>query len=126
MWKDEFNIQKEPFKFEYTEPTSDWYIDKKVEIQWGEYHFFTIEWRVSNTCWIVGHRKISNSLKNGWEKKTVGRINNMKELAQFVNWCKTKSVGNIITEFCCLDVDNNLPERLRELYVEMERINESI
>ena len=119
MLKEEYNIQKEPFKFEYTEPTSDWYITKKVEIQFDEYNYFELQWRVGKDCWLIGYKYDKNLRK--CVSKELGRISPC-DIIEFIKWCKIDEYGgsSLICKISSIDTSIDLPHCLMKLFMEME------
>lgn len=80
--------KKEPFKFEYTQPSLDWFEVIKVEIKPDDYTYFKLSRRYSPEWWLVGtNPPPSNSTDYHWTEKTIGRISE-RDIARFVEWAK--------------------------------------
>lgn len=80
--------EKEPFKFEYTMPTYDWYDIIKVEIKPEDYTYFKLSRRYGPTWWLVGTKPpAAGSEDYHWTETTIGRMSD-SDIVRFVEWAK--------------------------------------
>ena len=88
--------KKEPFRFEYTVPTYDWYDTVKVEIKPEDYYYFRIERRFGPSWWLVGKNPPDRGAEDyRWTEKTIGELSE-HNLARFVEWAKDGCRGSRI------------------------------
>lgn len=93
-------LKKEPFKFEYTVPSLDWYDIIKGEIKPDDYVYFKLSLRYGNTWWLVGMNPPSDHAKGyRWTEKDIGRISD-RDIVRFVEWAKQEDGfgGSKLTE----------------------------
>ena len=76
---------KEPFVFEYTEPSLDWYTTVHVEIKWDEYLYFKIQYRFGGTYWLMGYKEKNGRFER--EEVTIGQLRRY-DLGKFVECCE--------------------------------------
>lgn len=90
--------KKEPFKFEYTMPSLDWYEIIKVEIKPDDYCYFKLERRYGPTWWLIGKNpppETSNDYR--WTEKEIGKISDC-DIARFIEWAKCDYGGSRLVE----------------------------
>lgn len=94
--------KKEPFRFEYTMPSLDWYDIIKVEIKPDDYCYFKLVRRYGRTWWLVGTNPPADNAKDyRWTEKDIGRISD-RDIARFVEWAKNDYGGSNLIEISAL------------------------
>lgn len=84
--------EKEPFMFEYTMPSLDWYEIIKVEIDREEFCYFGLELRFGNDWWLIGMNPPDpNSAFDKWSEKFLGRLTR-RDAARFAVWAGRKLI----------------------------------
>ena len=112
--------KKEPFKFEYTMPSLDWYEIIKVEIKPEDYVYFKLERRYGPTWWLIGTNPPAENAKDyRWTEKEIGRIEN-SDIARFVEWAKLDYGGSRIVEIHAISGSFDI---LREAEKLLELVN---
>ena len=82
--------EKEPFVFEYTMPSLDWYEIINVEINPEDFYYFRLELRYGNDWWIIGMKPPDSNLSvDKWSEKCLGRLSR-RDAARFVLWAGRK------------------------------------
>lgn len=86
---------KEPFKFEYTMPSLDWYETIHVEIKPDDYYYFELVRRYgSDDWWLIGKNPPAANAKDyRWTEKDIGRIC-VRDIARFVEWARLEYGGS--------------------------------
>lgn len=80
--------EKEPFRFEYTQPSLDWFDTIKVEIKPEDYTYFKLSKRYCKEWWLVGTNPPADNAEDyHWTEESIGRISN-RDLARFIKWAK--------------------------------------
>lgn len=93
---------KEPFKFEYTMPSLDWYDIIKVEIKPDDYTYFKLSRRYGHSWWLVGTNPPSEGAKDyRWTEKEIGRISD-RDLVRFIEWAKNDHGGSNLIEISAI------------------------
>lgn len=115
-------LQKEPFRFEYTVPSLDWYGIVKVEIQPMEYAWFKLELRFGNSWWLVGMNPPKSDYKPSylWDETVLGRIGN-RDIIRFIKWAECSFHGNRICEIKAISNSLNVVSEVAKLVKEMEK-----
>ncbi len=113
--------QNEPFRFEYTKPSLDWYEIVKVEIQPKEYAWFKLELRFGNTWWLVGMNPPKSDYKPSylWDETDLGRIGN-RDIIRFIKWAECSFHGNRIVEIKAISNSLNVVNEFAKLIKQME------
>lgn len=114
--------QKEPFRFEYTKPSLDWYDIVKVEINPGDYTWFKLELRYGNTWWLVGMNPPKSDFKASymWDETEIGRVST-GDIIRFIKWAECGFHGNRITEIKAISNSLNIVNEVAKLINEMEK-----
>ena len=118
MWKADLDIKREPFKFDYTYPTLDWYEEVKVELKWKQYDFYELQWRYGGACWIVASKY--NEEPREWEHKDIGELRGKYEIYDFIKWCELPKGGSILTKMTVIDGEINLFRKLYKVIKDRE------
>lgn len=118
MWKADLDIKREPFKFDYTYPTLDWYEEVKVELKWKQYDFYELQWRYGGACWIVASKY--NEETREWEHKDIGELRGKYEIYDFIKWCELPKGGSILTKMTVIDGEINLFRKLYKVIKDRE------
>lgn len=116
--------QKEPFRFEYTRPTLDWYDIVKVEIQPHDYALFRLELRYGNTWWLVGMNPPKSDYKPSylWDETDVGRMG-VSDIIRFTEWaeCGCLRNGSKLCEIKAISSSLNVVSEFAEIVKVMEK-----
>ena len=114
-------IQNEPFRFEYTKPSLDWYEIVKVEIQPKEYAWFKLELRFGNTWWLVGMNSPKSDYEPSylWDETDLGRIGS-HDIIRFIKWAECSFHGNRLVEIKAISNSLNVVNEIAKLAKEME------
>ena len=114
--------QKEPFRFEYTKPSLDWYDIVKVEIQPGDYAWFKLELRFGNSWWLVGMNPPKSDYKPSylWDETDLGRMGN-GDIIRFIRWAECSFHGNRLVEIKAISNSLNIVNEVAKLVKEMEK-----
>lgn len=116
------DVRKEPFRFEYTMPSLDWYEICKVEIQPDDYVYFELQRRYGQEWWLVGKNPPpENSGDYRWTTKTIGRIST-RDIARFVEWAKTDLGGSRITNISAISGAIDLMLEIKNLLSRTEGV----
>lgn len=118
MFKEDLKIKREPFKFIYTRPSLDWYEDINVEIEWGEYDWFELQWRYGGTCWIVASKYDEETKEFNCEQ--IGELRGTSKIYDFIKWCEVPKGGSVLTKFTVIDGDINLFRKLYKVIKDRE------
>lgn len=110
---------KEPFSFQYTVPSLDWFETISVTIKPDDYYYFSIERRFGPSWWIIGSNPINEPTYH-WEEKEIGRIDD-RDLLRFIAWAKNDS-GSKITEVKAICGSFNILEEISELLKKMSEV----
>lgn len=78
-------MSKEPFVFEYTMPSLDWYVTIHKEIEWEDYLYFKIQYRFGPSYWLMGYKEKDGRIER--EEVEIGRLDR-GFLGKFVKWCE--------------------------------------
>lgn len=115
-------IQKESFRFEYTNPSLDWYEIVKVEIQPSEYALFKLELRFGNTWWLVGMNPPKSDYKPSylWDETDIGRIGS-HDIIRFIKWAEVGYNGNRLNEIKAISSSLNIVNEVTKLVKEIGR-----
>lgn len=99
---------KEPFKFTYTKPSFDWYVDVNVSIAYDKYNYLILERRYGGSWWLIGKKYIEE--KEKWVSEQIGEIRE-KDIPSLVEWAEyTNSFGHqvsILNEIRAIDGELN-------------------
>ena len=94
--------KKEPFKFEYTVPSLDWFDIVKVELQPDDYYYFKLERRYGPSWWLIGKNPpAAGATDYRWTEKSLGQISD-GDLVRFVEWAKCDFGGSRIIEIAAI------------------------
>jgi len=88
------NKNKEPFVYQYTRPSLDWFEYVPVEIKHDDYYYFRLERRYGPTWWIIGMNPVDEPNYH-WEEKQIGEIRG-HDLLRFIQWAKSDTGSSII------------------------------
>lgn len=115
-------IQKEPFRFEYTKPSLDWYDIVKVEIKPGDYALFKLELRFGKSWWLVGMNPPKSDYKPSylWDETDIGRIDNY-DIIRFIKWAECGYHGSKLCEIKAISSSLNIVNEVAKLVNKMER-----
>ena len=115
-------MKKEPFRFEYTRPSLDWYDVVKVEIQPGDYSLFKLELRFGNNWWLVGKNPPKSDYKPSylWDETDIGRISH-HDIIRFIKWAECENHGSRLNEIKSISSSLNIVDQVAKLVKEMER-----
>ncbi len=117
-------IQREPFRFEYTKPSLDWYEIVKVEIQPGDYALFKLELRFGNSWWLVGMNPPKSDYKPSylWDETDIGEVGT-RDIIRFIKWaeCGFQGRGSKLCEIRAISSSLNIVNNVAELVRVMER-----
>lgn len=106
------NKLKEPFRFEYTIPTLDWFDIKQVKIEPNDYCYFRIERRYGPSWWLIGTNP-KDEPDYHWEDTQIGEINE-RTLQKFIEWSKTER-GSKIIEIKAISGSFDILEEIKKL-----------
>ncbi len=108
--------EKEPFKFEYTMPSLDWYETINVEIKPKDYTYFKLVRRYGkNTWWLIGmNPPARNSEDYRWTEKDIGRIA-VRDIARFIEWAKNDIGGSRLVEISALSGSFDILQEIKDL-----------
>lgn len=104
---------KEPFEYEYTMPTSDWYTTHHVTINWNDYNNFELQRRYGSNfeLWLIGYKTVDDGRHIRVEKTELGYLTPYY-IKAFLDWCEFDFWGNkkanIITRISVISADINL------------------
>lgn len=84
-------MSKEPFVFEYTTPSLDWYTTIHKEIKWEDYLYFKIQYRFGPSCWLMGYKEKDGRIER--EEVEIGRLSK-GVLKKFIEWCRYNNSGH--------------------------------
>ena len=84
-------MSKDPFVFEYTMPSLDWYTTIHKEIEWEDYLYFKIQYRFGPSIWLLGYKAKNGRFEH--EEVELGRLSK-SDLKKFVEWCGYESFGS--------------------------------
>ena len=115
-------MKKEPFRFEYTNPSLDWYDIVKVVIQPGDYAWFKLELRFGNSWWLVGMNPPKSDYKPSylWDETDLGRVSN-HDIIRFIKWAECSFHGNRLVEIKAISNSLNIVNEVAKLVKEMEK-----
>lgn len=108
----------EPFEFEYTIPTYDWYDIKKVKIAIKDYTYFRLERRFGKTWWLVGKNYNDNNFE--WTEKTIGELQRIKDVIRFIKWAK-RGRNNKLIEIKAISGSLDIIEAIEELIDQLKK-----
>ncbi|HEX3018523.1 MAG TPA: hypothetical protein VHP31_11825 [Caproicibacter sp.] len=103
---------KEPFEYEYTQPSLDWYETVQVKIKPDDYYYFRLERRFGPSWWLIGE-KPKNEPDYHWEEKEIGEIGE-RDLLRFIEWAKDEW-GSKIIEVHAISGSFDILEEIKEL-----------
>lgn len=106
------SVTKEPFLFEWYQPTSDWYRTVNVEIKPDDYLYFGIERRFGPSWWLKG-MNVKNETHRHWENEVIGQITDY-DLHRFIEWAK-QGRGSKIIEVRAISGDFNIVSEISKL-----------
>ena len=106
----------EPFKFEYTMPSLDWYETIEKTVSLDDYDYFELQLRYGPCWWLVGH-KIDSEWNN--TAKEIGRLSR-KDVARFIEWVKRNPCGSNLVELFAISSSLDLMGEISKLVEEMK------
>lgn len=107
--------KKEPFRFEYTTPSLDWFDVVKVEIKPEDYTYFKLSRRYCPEWWLVGTNPPTDGAEDyHWVEKTIGRISD-RDIARFVEWAKDEYGKSRLIEISAISGSFNLLQDIEKL-----------
>lgn len=109
----------EPFRFEYTMPSLDWYEIIKKTVSPDDYDYFELQLRYGPCWWLVGH-KIDSEWNNS--AKEIGRLSR-RDAVRFIEWAKCKPHGSNLVEISAISSSLDLIgeiSKISELVEEMK------
>lgn len=121
---DELKI--EPFRFEYTRPSYDWYTLHVVEIKPDDFYYFELELRYGNTWWLIGKNPpdfASNDFT--WDKRCLGRLTR-HDAARFVVWARDAAfdIRNKLVGISAISGNLDVVEEIEALLIEVREAND--
>ena len=112
-------LKKEPFRFEYSMPSLDWYEMVSVEIDPNEYQLYKLERRYGEAWWLIGLREPQKSMQHHeWEEKTLGRMSN-RDIARFVEWAKLDHSGSRLIEIQSISSSMDVLSDIKKLLTDI-------
>ena len=102
---------KEPFVFEYTMPTLDWYTTIRKEVKWDEYLYFKIEYRFGSSYWLIGYKDIDGRFAR--KEEEIGELRE-KYLGKFIQWCKYPH-GNKLIGISVISTGMNILDMMKKM-----------
>ena len=115
--------KKEPFKFEYTMPSLDWYETIRVEIKPDDYCYFKLQRRYGRDWWLIGKNPpVDGAKEYRWTEKEIGRIS-VGDIVRLVDWAKLPYGGSKITEISVISGAFGLLREIEELMKFVNRGN---
>lgn len=106
----------EPFKFEYTMPSLDWYEIIKRTVDPDDYDYFELQLRYGPDWWLVGHKV--DSERND-HKKDIGRLSK-RDAVRFINWAKREPHGSKLAEIFAISTGLDLVGEISKLVEDMK------
>lgn len=85
---------KEPFVYQYTRPSLDWFEYVNVEIKPDDYYYFRLERRFGPSWWLIGMNP-KEEPRYHWEDTQIGEISHY-DLKRFMKWAKTDKGSKLI------------------------------
>ena len=117
-------LKKEPFRFEFSMPSLDWYEMVSVEIDPNEYQLFKLERRYGEMWWLIGLRKPEKVAKGHewykWEEKTLGRITN-HDIVRFIEWAKLDHRGSRLISIQSISDSMDVLSEIKQLLTDIGR-----
>ena len=101
----------DPFKFEYTMPSLDWYEIIKKTVSPDDYDYFELQLRHGPCWWLVGH-KIDSEWNNS--AKEIGRLSR-RDAVRFIEWAKRKPRGSNLAEIFAISAELDLVGEISKL-----------
>lgn len=105
---------KEPFEYEYTMPSLDWYTTHRITIKWNDYDSFELQRRYGGEfeLWLIGYKTVDDGHIR--LKKTELGYLTPYYIKAFLDWCEFDFWGNKkankITTISVISADINLFE----------------
>lgn len=106
----------EPFKFEYTMPSLDWYETIEKTVVPDNYSYFELQLRYGLNWWLVGHKVDSEWNDN---KKDIGRLSK-RDVVRFINWAKREGYGGNLSEISAISSSLDLVSEIKKLVEAMK------
>ena len=109
---------KEPFNFEYTMPSLDWYEIVKRTVSKDEYDWFELQLRYGPAWWLIGHKVDSE-----WNdhKKEIGPLSK-RDAVRFIEWAKREARGSNLCEISAISSSLDLLEEISKLLQVMKDV----
>lgn len=87
---DDKKMTKEPFIFQYTMPSLDWYETIQKEVKWEDYIYFKIQYRFGERWWLLGYKEKDGRFEH--EEVEIGELRK-PHLKKFIEWCEFDYYG---------------------------------
>ena len=109
---------KEPFRFSYTSPTSDWFIMHDVVLNPDDYYYYEIQRRFGPSWWLVGKNPPKENSGLQWSEESIGEISEYS-LMRFIEWAKGER-GSKITSISAICGSFDILEDIKRILKMLE------
>ena len=106
----------EPFKFEYTMPSLDWYETIEKTVAPDDYDYFELQLRYGLAWWLIGHK-----VDDEWDdhEKDIGRLSKI-DATRFIKWAGCETFGSKVCRFSSVSTGLDLVGEISKLMEEMK------
>ena len=101
--------EKEPFVFEYTIPSLDWYTTIRKQIEWAEYDYFEIEYRYGPSYWLIGYKQ--------GKREEIGELRG-RYIQKFIKWSEFSfglSNSSKLAKISVISTSLNIVKMMKEI-----------